>query len=46
MGWISNFNEDFNVLKVVFDVIRELDKDGVVIGKGGCVKYSFNMFVS
>lgn len=46
MGRTSNPNEDPNALKVAFDAIRELDKDGAVIGKGGRVKHSFNTFAS
>lgn len=46
MGRTSNPSEDPNALKVAFDAIRELDKDGAVIGKGGRVKHSFNTFAS
>lgn len=46
MGRTSNPSEDPNALKVAFDAIRELDKDGTVIAKSGRVKHSFNTFAS
>lgn len=46
MGRKSNPSEDPNALKVAFDAIRELNKDGAVIGKSGRVKHSFNTFAS